>query len=121
MYKNFCGSTGGLDFTGDTQDSFSGLLYDTPNRELHPGEGRWMSPDPAGLAADPSNPQSWNRYAYVLNNPLSATDPTGLWCVWEDGTHDDDQNNGGISSAECLDQGGHWDVFDTITGVFQDG
>jgi RHS repeat-associated protein len=78
MYDNF-GSTTGLDFTGDTQDSFAGLLYDTPNRELHPGQGRWLSPDPSGLdAVDPSNPQSWNRYAYVRNNPLSLTDPTGL-------------------------------------------
>src|SRR5579864_4117592 len=52
------------------------LLYDTPNRELATNASRWLSPDPAGLqAADPSNPQSWNRYAYVLNNPLSATDP----------------------------------------------
>jgi len=41
--------------------------------------GRWISPDPAGLAAvDPSNPQSWNRYAYVGNNPLSMIDPLGL-------------------------------------------
>ena len=39
-----------------------------------------MHPDPAGLAAvDPSNPQSWNRYAYVLNNPLRLVDPQGLW------------------------------------------
>jgi hypothetical protein len=48
-------------------------------RELHPGEGQWISPDPAGLGAvDPGNPQTWNRYAYVMNNPLTLIDPTGL-------------------------------------------
>ncbi|MGA8491425.1 MAG: RHS repeat-associated core domain-containing protein [Terriglobales bacterium] len=57
--------------------------YDMPNRKLHSIQGRWIQPDPAGLAAvDPSNPQSWNRYAYVLNNPLSFVDPTGLDCAY---------------------------------------
>jgi RHS repeat-associated protein len=53
------------------------------HRELHPVQGRWIQPDPAGLAAvDPTNPQSWNRYAYVGNNPLSFNDPLGLkWIV----------------------------------------
>jgi len=42
-------------------------------------QGRWLSPDPAGLAAvDLTNPQTWNRYAYVGNRPLGATDPLGL-------------------------------------------
>ncbi len=42
-------------------------------------QGRWWTPDPAGLAAvNPANPQSWNQYAYVSNQPLSHTDPTGL-------------------------------------------
>jgi hypothetical protein len=57
------------------------IMWDTPNRELSM-VGRWLSPDPAGLsAADPTNPQSWNRYAYVLNNPLRNVDPLGLDCV----------------------------------------
>src|SRR6267154_6344476 len=64
-------------FTGQGQDTVAGL-YDFPARE-YSYQGRWSSPDPAGLAAvDPSNPQSWNRYAYVMNNPLALTDPDGL-------------------------------------------
>lgn len=40
-----------------------------------------MTPDPAGLAAvDLSNPQSLNRYAYVLNSPVNFIDPLGLYC-----------------------------------------
>jgi hypothetical protein len=28
---------------------------------------------------DITNPQTWNRYAYLANNPLNATDPLGLY------------------------------------------
>jgi hypothetical protein len=41
-------------------------------------EGRFTSPDPLQASARPSAPQSWNRYSYVLNNPLKLVDPTGL-------------------------------------------
>ena len=47
--------------------------------------GRWLSSDPTG--GDVTNPQSLNRYAYVLNNPASLNDPRvahtsrGLRCV----------------------------------------
>jgi RHS repeat-associated protein len=107
-------------FTGDTQDNFAGL-FDTPNREYHPNQGRWISPDPAGLkSADPLNPQSWNLYAYVRNNPLSATDPNGLWCVWDDGSgHDDDSTQGGDTQDQCNAAGGHWDATDTITNLWE--
>jgi len=48
--------------------------------------GRFMQPDP--LRGSPGNPQSWNRYAYVYNNPLNATDPSGL-CAAPDFDSDD--------------------------------
>jgi hypothetical protein len=37
--------------------------------------GRFLSPDSVG--GDPTNPQSWNLYSYVWNNPLKNTDPDG--------------------------------------------
>ena len=40
-------------------------------------QAHWMSPDPYTGSYDASNPQSFNRYSYVLNNPLSAADPSG--------------------------------------------
>jgi len=61
------------------QSDASFTVYDFTYREYSPSQGRWVSPDPSGLGAvDPTNPQSWNRYAYALNNPLSYIDPTGL-------------------------------------------
>jgi hypothetical protein len=45
-------------------------------RVQHPGLGRFLSPDP--LLGDPANPQTLNRYAYVSNNPLALTDPSGF-------------------------------------------
>lgn len=111
-YDNF-GNSAENSFAGDAQDLFTGL-YDTPNRELSSSEGRWLSPDPSGLSAvDPSNPQSWNRYAYVLNNPLSNIDPSGLECVWDDGSYDsvDDPVTGLQSDGThpgCEGNGGQW-------------
>ncbi len=67
-----------LSYTGQNQDTASGV-YDFPARELGQVSGRWPSPDPAGMAAvNPSDPQTWNRYAYVRNSPLNATDPSGM-------------------------------------------
>jgi RHS repeat-associated protein len=70
--------TADASFTGQDQDTVS-TLYDFPARRQSPSQGRWVSPDPAGRGAvNLANPQSWNRYAYVLNNPLALTDPAGL-------------------------------------------
>jgi len=37
--------------------------------------GRWIAPDT--IVPDPADPQSLNRYGYVLNNPLRYSDPSG--------------------------------------------
>jgi RHS repeat-associated protein len=85
-----------LSFTDQEQDTISGGwtngLYDFQFREYRASHGRWISPDRGGLGVvDPTNPQSWNRYAYVLNNPLTLVDPLGL----EGECYDDDCGYGG--------------------------
>jgi RHS repeat-associated protein len=73
-------SSGSIDnsFTGQNQDTTAGL-YDFLFREQDPNQSRWTSPDPSGLnAVDLTNPQTLNRYAYVLNNPLTFIDPLGF-------------------------------------------
>jgi hypothetical protein len=37
--------------------------------------GRFLQPDT--LIPDPANPQAWNRYSYVVNNPINLNDPSG--------------------------------------------
>ena len=83
-----------LSFTGMNQDTVLNLL-DFPAREYNPIHGRWPSPDPSGLSAvDQSDPQTFNRYGYVRNTPLSAIDPSGLF-LFDCNIDDDD-------GAECF-------------------
>ena len=47
-------------------------------RFYEPNLGRFLSVDPfMDYEVAIKNPQGWNRYAYVRNNPMSRTDPTG--------------------------------------------
>ena len=74
-------------------------------REYRTAHGRWTQPDPAGLGVvDPTNPQTWNRYAYVLNNPMAMVDLLG-----DDGCYDGQGNQiFATISATCGDSGGQW-------------
>jgi RHS repeat-associated protein len=115
-YSNF-GNSSGNNFTGDTQDTISGT-YDTPNRELNPNQGRWISPDPAGLGAvDPGNPQTWNRYAYVGNNPLAYGDPLGLDRCLDANSDGIEDDAGGANDYSCALVGGTWVVEQAPTNV----
>ena len=62
-------------YTSQELDGESGLYYYNA-RYYNPVIGRFMSADP--VISQPLNPQSLNRYSYVLNNPLTYTDPSGL-------------------------------------------
>src|SRR5271154_399463 len=85
-----------------------------PFREHSPSQGRWISPDPLGSgAATLANPQSWNRYAYALTNPLNAVDPAGLDCVYLD---DSGMYVEEVDTGDCDEgTGGTW-VPGTFTG-----
>jgi len=89
-------------------------------RQYSSVQGRWTTPDPSLESIDPSNPQSLNRYSYVLNDPVRLRDPLGLepymGCVWEDGTVDDSPEDGGATEQECRDQGGSWGLIDPVQG-----
>jgi RHS repeat-associated protein len=49
-------------------------------RKLETEAGRWSSPDPYKGSLSIGDPQSFNRYSYVGNQPTNLVDPTGLMC-----------------------------------------
>jgi RHS repeat-associated protein len=73
-------------FTGYERDLETGHSY-AIFRFHHEGLARFLTPDP--LAGSVANPQSLNRYAYVLNDPMNWVDPLGL-CptdyIWDERT-----------------------------------
>jgi RHS repeat-associated protein len=109
-------------FTGKERDTESGNDY-FGARYYASSMGRFMSPDPSQLGyADSTNPQSLNLYSYVRNNPLINSDPSGLECVWDDGSYDseDDPDTGNGDNdpqshaakpsgvGKCQKAGGTW-------------
>jgi RHS repeat-associated protein len=68
-----------LHFTGKERDQESGNDYFV-SRYYGSSMGRFTSPDD-GSDQDPSDPQSWNLYSYVRNNPLVGIDPSGQDCI----------------------------------------
>ena len=95
--------TADASFTGMNQDTVP-TVEDFPAREYGSLSGRWASPDPLGVGAvDPADPQSWNRYAYVRNSPLTLTDPDGLEASCLGGAEDCSvcYRGGGCGDLQC--------------------
>jgi RHS repeat-associated protein len=65
------------DYTGYQKDRESGLEF-AQARYYNVGHGRFTSVDPLTASATIRNPQTFNRYSYVLNSPYEFIDPLGL-------------------------------------------
>lgn len=61
--------------TGKERDAETGLDY-FGARYFSGAQGRFTSPDSPSYSKL-SYPQTWNLYAYAVNNPLAYVDPTG--------------------------------------------
>jgi RHS repeat-associated protein len=64
-------------FATYTRDSAAGLDY-ADQRYHNSGLGRFLTMDRSAASLSLANPQSWNRYAYVLGDPANHNDPSGL-------------------------------------------
>lgn len=82
-------------FTGKERDPESGL-DNFGARYNSSSMGRFMTPDPLGGSL--ADPQTLNKYAYVRDNPVTLTDPTGLY------TCRDDPIDGSSHCASAADQ-----------------
>ena len=64
-------------FTGHERDEGTGLDYMFARFYGPQNLFRFLSVDPSADSLEIGSPQTWNRYAYALNNPIILVDPDG--------------------------------------------
>jgi RHS repeat-associated protein len=84
----------------DLEDNTEHAQY----RQYSTNLGRWLGPDQYTGSYDFTNPQSFNRYAYALNDPVNMLDPSGLRaCQYAGGGCNGQQGGGDDDSAYYVD------------------
>jgi RHS repeat-associated protein len=86
-------------FTGYERDNETNLDF-AQARMYGNSLGRFTSPDPTLLSVNGFNPQSWNRYVYVMNNPYLYTDPLGLWALRFDAVYKKDKDGNATTEID---------------------
>ncbi len=77
-------------YTGHEALDRTGFIH-MNGRVYDPQLGRFLSPDP--FVQDPANAQNWNRYSYVMNNPLKYTDPSGYQYQTNEEEEEEEETN----------------------------
>ena len=100
-------------YTGYEKDGESGLEF-AQARYYNATHGRFTSVDPLTASASVKNPQTFNRYSYVLNSPYKFVDPLGLissttgacgqWCQNSGGSVDGSAFRGRDASFDWAQQ-----------------
>ena len=91
-------------YTGYEKDDESGLEY-AQARYYNSQHGRFTSVDPLTASATIKNPQTFNRYSYVLNSPYKFSDPLGLL---PQGSRDS-SGGCGAENSSCSDDWNPWE------------
>ncbi len=94
------------------RDQTTGLDY-AQNRYYANTIGRFTSPDPYMASAGLEDPGSWNRYTYVVGDPIRFNDPSGLFYC--DMLKDPGQD------IDCSPNGGGGGLFARPGDIFRSG
>jgi RHS repeat-associated protein len=88
--------------TSYESDPESGQQY-AINRGYSQNVGRFNQADPFAPSASEAVPQSWNRYTYVLNDPVNYIDPLGLSVAGPRGPSETDPCNSCYGREGCVE------------------
>ncbi|WP_299243003.1 RHS repeat-associated core domain-containing protein [uncultured Aquimarina sp.] len=93
-------------YTGHEHFAEVGLIH-MNGRMYDPEMQRFLSPD--NFIQNPTNTQNYNRYSYVLNNPLMYTDPTGQMYEGDEGNGWGQGLGGSIIGGSIATVATNWD------------